>query len=102
MMRSVLLIITLIASTSLLSQTEQVGLVINDLKYDEGIESEWDVLYTPPNPEAPIENLEEGDGWALNTRFGGRTFVLKATKPRMYFVTQKIDGFSIQLVGINL
>jgi len=60
MMRSVLLIITLIASTSLLSQTEQVGLVINDLKYDEGIESEWDVLYTPPNPEAPIEILKRG------------------------------------------
>jgi len=102
MMRSVLLIITLIASTSLLSQTEQVGLVINDLKYDEGIESEWDVLYTPPNPEAPIENLDKGDGWALNTRFGGRTFVLKATKPGMYMVSQRVDGFTIQLVSISL
>jgi hypothetical protein len=102
MMRSVLLIITLIASTSLLSQTEQVGLVINDLKYDEGIESEWDVLYTPPNPEAPIENLDKGDGWALNTRFGHRVFVLEATKPGGYLVTQKINGFSIQIVSINL
>lgn len=101
MMRSVLLIITLIASTSLMSQTEQVGLVIIDLKYDEGIESEWDVLYTPSNPEAPIENLDKGDGWALNTRFGGRTFVLKATKPGIYMVTQKVDGISIQLVSIN-
>ena len=101
MMRSVLLIITLIASTSLMSQTEQAGLVIIDLKYDEGIESEWDVLYTPSNPEAPIENLDKGDGWALNTRFGGRTFVLKATKPGIYMVTQKVDGISIQLVTIN-
>ena len=101
MMRSVLLIITLIASTSLMSQTEQAGLVIIDLKYDEGIESEWDVLYTPSNPEAPIENLDKGDGWALNTRFGGRTFVLKATKPGIYMVTQKVDGISIQLVSIN-
>lgn len=100
-MRSVLLIITLIASTSLMSQTEQAGLVIIDLKYDEGIESEWDVLYTPSNPEAPIENLDKGDGWALNTRFGGRTFVLKATKPGIYMVTQKVDGISIQLVSIN-
>ena len=84
-----------------MSQTEQAGLVIIDLKYDEGIESEWDVLYTPSNPEAPIENLDKGDGWALNTRFGGRTFVLKATKPGIYMVTQKVDGISIQLVSIN-
>jgi hypothetical protein len=98
-MKNLLLIIALIASTSLLSQT---GLVINDLKYDEGIESEWDVLYTPSNPEAPIENLDKGDGWALNTRFGGRTFVLKATKPGVYMVSQRVDGISIQLVAINL
>ena len=99
MMRSVLLIITLIASTSLMSQTR---LVINDLKYNEGIESEWDFLYNPSNPEAPIENLDKGDGWALNTRFGGRTFVLNATKPVMYMVSQGIDGFLIQCVSIKL
>ena len=102
MMRSVLLIITLIASTSLMSQTEHVGLVIIDLKYDEGIESEWDVLYTPPNPKAPLENLDKGDGWALNTRFGGRSFVLNATKPGIYMVTQEVDGIAIQLVSVSV
>ena len=102
MMRSVLLIITLIASTSLMSQTEHVGLVINDLKYNEGIESEWDVLYSPSNPKAPIENLDKGDGWALNTRYGGRTFVLYATMPGMYMVTQEVDGIAIQLVSVSV
>ena len=103
MMRSVLLIITLIASTSLMSQTREVNsLVISDLKYNEGIESEWDVLYSPSNPKAPIENLDKGDGWALNTRFGGRTFVLNATKPGMYMVTQEVDGIAIQLVSVSV
>ena len=103
MMRSVLLIITLIASTSLMSQTSEVNsLVVSDLLYSKGVESEWDVLYTPSNPEAPIEHLDKGDGWDLNTRFGGRTFVLNATKPGMYLVSQEIDGFLIQCVGISL
>ena len=86
-----------------MSQTREVNsLVISDLKYNEGVESEWDVLYNPSNPKAPIENLDKGDGWTLNTRFGGRSFVLNATKPGMYMVTQEVDGIAIQLVSINL
>ena len=44
----------------------------------------------------------KGDGWALNTRFGGRSFVLNATKPGMYMVTQEIDDEIIQLSSVSV
>tara|TARA_R110002012_G_scaffold68324_2_gene177522 strand:- start:2305 stop:2613 length:309 start_codon:yes stop_codon:yes gene_type:complete len=102
-MKNLLLIITLLASTSLLSQTSEINsLVVSDLLYSKGVESAWDVLYNPSNPEAPIEHLDKGDGWDLNARFGGRTFVLYATKPGIYMVTQEFDGITIQIVSVGI
>jgi len=93
----------LLASTSLLSQTSEINsLVVSDLLYSKGVESAWDVLYNPSNPEAPVENLNKGDGWDLNTKFGGRTFVLYATKPGIYMVTQELDGITIQIVAVSV
>ena len=61
-MRSVLLIITLIASTSLLSQTEQVGLVINDLKYDEGSNQNGMFYIRLPTPKHQLSIWRKGTG----------------------------------------
>ena len=87
------------ASTSLLSQTK---LIIADFKYDEGIESVWDISYEPYSPQGPTENLEKGNEWYLDTLFGGRRVVLKATKPGFYMVTQTIDGEFIQLSSVSV
>ena len=98
-MKNLLLIIALVASTSLLSQTK---LIIADLKYDEGIESVWDITYEPYSPQGPTEHLEKGNEWYLDTLFGGRGVVLNATKPGFYMVTQTIDGEFIQLSSVSV
>jgi len=98
-MKNLLLIIALIASTSLLSQTT---LVINDLMYSEGIESEWTVLYIPHYPEIQDERLEEGNGWVLDRIGDYRTFRLKTTKPGLYQVSQQIDGKIVQISSVKI
>ena len=98
-MRNIFLIIALSLSATSFSQTT---LVINDLKYNDGIDTKWSVLYMPDHPETKSEYLEENDQWLLKDRGGHRSFVLKPTKPGIYMVTQELDDVIIQISSIGI
>ena len=98
-MRNIFLIIALSLSATSFSQTT---LIINDLKYNDGIDTKWSVLYIPDHPETKSEYLEENDQWLLKDRGDHRSFVLKPTKPGIYMVTQELDDVIIQISSIGI
>ena len=98
-MRNIFLIIALSLSATSFSQTT---LIINDLKYNDGIDTKWSVLYIPHYPETESEYLEEDDQWLLKDRGDHRSFILRATKPGMYMVTQELDDVIIQISSISI
>ena len=98
-MKNLILIIALSLSATSFSQTT---LIMNDLKYNEGIDTKWSVLYMPDHPETKSEYLEENDQWLLKDRGDHRSIVLKPTKPGMYMVTQELDDVIIQISSISI
>ena len=98
-MRNLLLIIALSISATSFSQTT---LVMNDLKYNEGIDTEWSVLYIPQYPEIEGKYLEEDNEWYFNVREDHRLFILRATKPGIYQVKQELDDVIIQISSIGI
>lgn len=98
-MRNLFLIIALLASTAALSQAT---LVVNDLQYSEGVETEWSVLYIPHYPEIEGGHLEEGDGWKFDYRGEHRLFRLRGDKPGIYQVKQMIGDSLIQISSIRI
>jgi len=98
-MKNLILIIAMSISATAFSQTV---LVMNDLKYDKGIDTEWKVLYIPHYPETKTENLEEGNQWYFNIRDGYRMFTLRAKKPGIYQVTQELDDINIQVSSVRV
>ena len=98
-MKNLILIIAMSISATAFSQAV---LVMNDLKYNKGIDTKWSVLYMPDYPETKSEYLEENNQWLLKDRGDHRSFVLKPTKPGMYMVTQELDDVIIQISSISI
>tara|TARA_Y100000114_G_scaffold152229_1_gene170239 strand:+ start:815 stop:1114 length:300 start_codon:yes stop_codon:yes gene_type:complete len=98
-MRNLFLVIALFASNQILSQTT---LVVNDLNYSKGIETEWSVLHIPHCPEVESKYLEEDNEWCFRVRDNHRSFILKATEPGIYQVTQLLDDVIIQISSVRV
>tara|TARA_Y100000401_G_scaffold75250_1_gene61109 strand:- start:3302 stop:3601 length:300 start_codon:yes stop_codon:yes gene_type:complete len=98
-MKNLILIIAMSISATAFSQTV---LVINDLKYNEGIDTEWSVLYIPHYPEVEGEYLEEDNQWYFNVRGDHRVFTLRANNPGIYQVKQELDDVIIQISSVRV
>jgi len=98
-MKNLLLIIALVASTSLMSQTT---LIMSDYLYDQGVESTFSVLYIPDSPSDKIESLIEGREWKINYREGYRSFILRATNPGIYQASQTVCDSITQMCSIRI
>ena len=98
-MKNLILIIALSLSATSFSQTT---LIINDLKYNEGIDTKWSVLYIPHYPETEVKYLEEDNEWYFNVREDHRLFTLKANNPGIYQVKQKLGDVIIQISSVRV
>ena len=107
-MKHLFLIIALLASSTVLSQTV---FVLQDFMYENDIESTFTVMYIPDDSSKETIFLEETKSRYILSRTnwhfhysesGDRMLKLRAYEPGLYQVTQWIDDKEVQLATLSV